>query len=146
MQKTTRASIGLLGGLVLAGAATMMGANGSPVAGHSGSGDRSIIGRVESPLRRPVPGVCVTAYIADGPDGTDDRVAFEARALTSSDGTFALRRLLEGDYKIRFGGSCNTFGRITTTSWYRNERSFDRAAVVHVRTEDVTGVVQSTLL
>lgn len=86
-------SIGLLGPSMIA------------VARWSGSGSRTISGRVVDQRGAPVAGICVEAHEAGSYSPEWELVTFhqpEAVSVTAADGTYALRKLLPLSYTVRF--------------------------------------------
>lgn len=158
---TFRARIfaGLLAALVVG----LLGQTFAAVAWMSGSGNRSISGRVIAEDMAPVAGLCVEAHEADGANPAVQEAhgwyAPYATTTTAADGTYTLRRLLPIGYKIRFQECPSGPGRVPVTGgtfrfpgemytrhphvaeWWNNERTFEKADVVTVPADsDVTGI------
>jgi len=146
MSSRARLLAGILTGCLIAGAAGAVHANGIDVIGHSGSGSRSITGRLFTPTGFGAAGVCVVAFASKNEDPTLARhPLWEADGFTARDGTFALRNMVPGDYKLRFG-PCNwNYPTRLLGTWYSGSFSlsvaYDYAATVVVAyDEDTTGI------
>lgn len=129
-------------GLGLAVAVGLIGPSLAAVATHTGNGYAAIRGTVTNESGAPLQGICVTAYHYNAFWRLEATEAEAGFATTAADGSYAIGRLTNDDYRVKFEQCQDAIWERTHRSeWYDDQILAEDASKVSIRyNADANGI------